>query len=67
MLRHVARRGWEKLPAQTPEEFAETIPDETLKTRVENFTERYENARFGNSAEEASQLPELYEEIKNSR
>ena len=67
MLRHLARRGWEKSPAQTPQEFASTIPDEQVKARVDSFTERYENARFGNSAEQAAKLPELYEEIKNSR
>ena len=67
MLRQVARHGWEKAPAQTPEEFVSTIPDQALKARVESFTESYEDARFGNSAEKAAQLPELYEEIKNSR
>jgi hypothetical protein len=67
MLRLIARRGWEKLPGQTPEEFAATIPDEELKMHVTNFTERYEKARFGGSAEEASHLPQIYEEIKQSR
>ena len=67
MLRQLAKHGWEKAPAQTPEEFALTIPDQDLKARVESFTESYEDARFGNSAEKAAQLPELYEEIKNSR
>jgi protein-glutamine gamma-glutamyltransferase len=67
MLRQIARRGWQKSPAQTPEEFAATIADPRLKNRVSSFTERYENARFGKSAEDASRLPELYEEIKTSR
>ena len=67
MLHHVARHGCEKSPAQTPFEFAASIEDERLRNSVERFTERYENARFGNSAEEASKLPELYEEIKSSR
>jgi hypothetical protein len=67
MLRQAARRGWEKSPAQTPEEFAAAIADPKLKERVSGFTEHYENARFGASAEEASLLPELYEEIKASR
>jgi len=67
MLKQTARRGWEKSPAQTPEEFAATIADPQLKDRVSGFTERYENARFGKSPEDASRLPELYDEIKASR
>ncbi len=67
MLHHLARHGWEKSPAQTPDEFASAIKDELLRDRVERFTERYEGARFGNSAEEAARLPELYEEVKSSR
>jgi len=67
MLRQAARRGFEKSPAQTPEEFAAAIADPKLKEKVYGFTEHYENARFGASAEEASRLPELYEEIKASR
>jgi transglutaminase-like putative cysteine protease len=67
MLKQMARRGWRKLPAQTPEEFAEAIGDPQLKGRVLGFTEHYENARFGQSGNDASQLPELYEEIKSSR
>jgi transglutaminase-like putative cysteine protease len=67
MLQFVARSGWEKSPAQTPTEFASIIEDVHLRNNVERFTRKYENARFGNSAEEASRLPELYEEVKNSR
>lgn len=67
MLGIVARRGWEKLPAQTPEEFAAAIRDEELKKRVTIFTEHYESARFGGTAEDASRLPEIYEEIKQAR
>jgi protein-glutamine gamma-glutamyltransferase len=67
MLRQTARRGWNKSPAQTPEEFVSTIGEPQLKTKVLAFTEHYEKARFGKSPEEASRLPELYEEIKASR
>jgi transglutaminase-like putative cysteine protease len=67
MLRQMARRGWEKLPAQTPEEFADAIGDPELKDRVSDFTEHYESARFGKSGKDASRLPELYEEIETSR
>ena len=67
LLRQTAKRGWTKSPSQTPEEFASVITDDKIKTRVSDFTEHYERARFGNSAEDASRLPELYEEIKSSR
>jgi hypothetical protein len=67
MLKVLARRGWQKAPAQTPDEFAAAIPDETLKQRVTTFTEHYENARFGGSAEGASRLSDIYEEIKHTR
>jgi transglutaminase-like putative cysteine protease len=67
MLRQTARRGFEKSPAQTPEEFAAAIADPKLKEKVYGFTEHYENARFGASAEEASRLPELYEEVRSIR
>lgn len=67
MLRQTAKRGWKKSPEQTPGEFLSSIDDAAIKNRVVNFTEHYERARFGNSAEDASALPELYEEIKSAR
>jgi len=67
MLHFLAREGWEKAPAQTPTEFVSVIKDDQLRNSVARFTERYENARFGNSAQEASRLPELFEEVKSSR
>ncbi len=67
MLRLLARKGWQKAPSQTPDEFAAVIRDERLKTQVSDFTERYEKARFGASVEEASRLSEMYDEIKTSR
>jgi protein-glutamine gamma-glutamyltransferase len=67
MLRRTAKLGWTKSPAQTPDEFASVISDEKIQHRVSDFTEHYERARFGNSAEDASRLPDLYEEIKTSR
>ena len=67
MLRQTARRGWNKSPTQTPEEFISTIGEPQLKSKVLKFTEHYERARFGRSPEEAARLPELYQEIKASR
>jgi hypothetical protein len=63
MSSHLARRGLAKSPAQTPTEFAQKIPEQSLRTSVERFTEHYERARFGNHADDAHALPELYEEI----
>ncbi len=67
MLRQTAKLGWTKSPAQTPEEFASVITDQKIQHHVSDFTEHYERARFGNSAEDASRLPELFEEIKTAR
>lgn len=65
MTRVLARRGWRKLPTQTPREFVVQIGDREMRGRVERFTQHYANARFGDSAEDARRLPELYEEISN--
>lgn len=63
MVRQLARKGWKKTAAQTPEEFLARIEDGEIRLRVEQFTRSYEAARFGESAEEARRLPELYEEL----
>ena len=67
MTRLVARRGWRKTPTQTPAEFAISIDDAEMRKQVEQFTLRYESARFGESADDAEQLPELYEEMAGRR
>jgi protein-glutamine gamma-glutamyltransferase len=63
MTRVVARNGLSRSPAQTPREFLGKIADDRLHGPVERFTVVYESARFGNSAEDAAKLPELYEEV----
>jgi hypothetical protein len=63
VLKVVARQGYAKPPTKTPREFVETIPEESLRTSLSRFTERYERARFGQSPEDAEHLPVLYEEI----
>lgn len=63
MVRRLARKGWRKLPSHTPAEFLASIEDEMVKDQVAKFTTIYESARFGGSAEDASSLPRLYEEI----
>jgi len=63
MTRATARRGWRKLPAQTPQEFVATIGEDALRDSVDRFTTHYERARFAHSCEDAQRLPELYQEI----
>lgn len=64
MARALARRGMKKPAAQTPQEFVKKIDDARLRAPVARFTEVYESARFGNSADDAQRLPELYEEVE---
>ena len=67
MTNTIARRGWHKSPAQTPDEFVAWIDDPRHAPRVAKFTRHYESARFDDSAEDARRLPELYEEIASTR
>jgi len=67
MTTEVSKRGWKKMPAQTPAEFVHIIEDPVLRRAVERFTERYQRARFGESVQDATELPELYEEISASK
>jgi protein-glutamine gamma-glutamyltransferase len=64
MARALARRGVQRPPAQTPQEFAQKIEDARLRVPVARFTEVYESARFGNSVDDAHRLPELYDEVE---
>jgi hypothetical protein len=63
MTRMLARRGLNKSPQHTPSEFLICIEDEAMRESVAKFTQHYESARFGGSAQDAQRLPELYEEI----
>jgi transglutaminase-like putative cysteine protease len=67
MTRIIARRGWRKSASQTPAEFATMIEDPKLRSRVQGFTRHYENARFGDSVDDAQRLEELYQEISSAR
>jgi protein-glutamine gamma-glutamyltransferase len=64
MARVLARRGMQKPAAETPQEFVNKIEDTHLREPVARFTDVYESARFGNSADDAEKLPELYEEVE---
>ncbi|MFB3915603.1 MAG: DUF3488 and DUF4129 domain-containing transglutaminase family protein [Terriglobales bacterium] len=63
LTRRLARRGWRKLPSQTPEEFLNSISDGRLRPLLAEFTAHYERARFGDSKPDAARLPALFEKI----
>jgi protein-glutamine gamma-glutamyltransferase len=65
-LRVLARKGFRKLPAQTPEEFLQSIQDQHLREPISRLTQHYERARFGASPEAAARLPELFEELTHA-
>ncbi len=62
----MARRGWQKRPAQTPREFVNLIDDAGVRTLVSEFNRHYEGARFSDSIEDAQRLPELYEKVETA-
>jgi transglutaminase-like putative cysteine protease len=66
MSRMLRRRGIEKRPAQTPQDFLRTIEDAQIHSKVATFTEHYERARFGGSQRDAEKLPELFEEVETA-
>jgi len=63
MTQALAKRGWRKSPAQTPQEFAESVDNQPVQKVVAEFTAHYERARFGASSEDARRLPELCEQV----
>ena len=48
MLRLLERHGWRKSPAQTPLEFAASLPAGQVRTPVLDLTDTYLAVRFGN-------------------
>ena len=64
MARLLAKRGVEKPATQTAQEFVKKIEDARLREPVARFTNVYESARFGNSADDVQRLPELFEEVE---
>jgi transglutaminase-like putative cysteine protease len=63
MLDRLAGLGWRKSPSQTPTDFVTAIKEPALQKKVATFTRAYASARFGNSADDAKCLPELYRDI----
>lgn len=64
MARVLARRGVKRSESDTPQEFVGRIEDDRVRPPVAAFTAVYESARFGDSADDARQLPKLLEEIE---
>lgn len=64
MIRRLARRGYSRLPSQTPSEFAASISDPGLRQAVLHFTSAYELARFGGSPLAEAHLPALLDVIR---
>jgi hypothetical protein len=65
-LKLLARSGLQKSGKQTPQEFLQTVSAASVRHRVQIFTVHYERARFGDSAEDAEKLPELYRELEDA-
>jgi hypothetical protein len=64
LLRLLARRGLAKPPGQTPREFAQSLGLSGLSAQVEEFTELYHAARFGERHAETAQMSQILSAIK---
>ncbi|MGC1687020.1 MAG: DUF3488 and transglutaminase-like domain-containing protein [Candidatus Acidiferrales bacterium] len=64
MLKLLERRGWRKMPAQTPLEFAASIPDLQIAGPVSQLTEMYQSSRFGSHPANAGQMASLLAAMK---
>jgi len=67
MLRILARRGWRKPAAQTPLEFAMSLPQGRLASSVLEMTDLYQSARFGAQAAQAERMTNLLASLKSQR
>ncbi|MFY9978606.1 MAG: DUF3488 and transglutaminase-like domain-containing protein [Candidatus Sulfotelmatobacter sp.] len=63
LIRYLARRGLQRSKSCTASELVTSIEDARLQARVRQFSQAYESARFGNSAEDAKKLPDLLDEV----
>lgn len=63
-LEILAARGYVKLPSCTPDEFLEELPAAALQGLAAEFTQRYQELRFGGKPEAAQGLPRLLEELE---
>ncbi|MFQ5777367.1 MAG: DUF3488 and DUF4129 domain-containing transglutaminase family protein [Terriglobia bacterium] len=58
------RKGYRKRPAQTPLEFAASLPPAELASNVEEFTHVYNRLRFGHVASAPGRLAELLHAVQ---
>ena len=64
MLKMLEKRGWKKMPWQTPREFAAAIPATEVAAPVLQLTELYQAARFGSVALPSEQVTFLLRSIR---
>jgi transglutaminase-like putative cysteine protease len=64
MLRLLAQQGIRKSPAQTPFEFATSLPDSNLATPVWELTDMYQAARFGGLTSDPRRASSLLRNIQ---
>lgn len=64
MLMMLEKRGWKKMPWQTPREFAAAIPATEVAAPVLQLTELYQAARFGSVALPSEQVTFLLRSIR---
>lgn len=67
MLAALERRGYQKGAAQTPLEFARSLPEPGLASSVEAFTAAYHALRYGSEAGAAARLAEMLERMEPER
>ncbi len=64
LLAALRRKGFRKGAAQTPLEFAASLPPPELAARVREFTSLYNHARFGEEISPGGRLAELLREVR---
>ena len=64
LLAILRRQGYRKRPAQTPLEFAASLPPAELAGNVEEFTQLYNQLRFGHATPPPGRLAELLQAVQ---
>lgn len=65
LLARLRRKGYQRVPSQTPLEFAASLPPPELATTVWEFTRLYNHARFGQQSAAPGRLLELLRRVEN--
>ena len=66
LLRLLEKRGWTKLPSQTPLEFALALPAGDLSAPIMRLTELYQSTRFGGHPARVEQMSSLLRSLRES-